>query len=82
MAGGHVDAADGLAVAYGVGNDRRGRVAIAEERLESVAREHLGGGQGKFATQKPGVMTQNDNGLAPVEFGVGVRPLQGMLRID
>ena len=68
MAGGHVDAADGLAMADGVGDDGRGRVAVAQERLEAVGGEHFGGGEGKFAPKKPGVVTQNDHRLRSDEW--------------
>ena len=61
VAGGHVDAAGRLAMADGMGDDRRGRIAVAQERFEPVCRQHFGGGQRKFAPQKPRVVTQNDN---------------------
>ena len=69
MAGGHVDAAGRLAMADGMGDDRRGRVAIAKERFESVGGQHFGGGQRKFAPQESCVVTQND------DFGLWTRGL-------
>ena len=69
MAGGDVDAADGLAMADGVGDDGRGRVAVAQERLDAVGRENFGGGEGKMAAQKAGVVAEDDDGFATVDFG-------------
>ena len=45
VAGGHVDAADGFAMADVVRDDRSGRVAIAKQRFKAVGSEHFGGGQ-------------------------------------
>jgi len=45
MTGGHVDAANGFAMADVVGDDRRRRVAITKQRFQAVGGEHLGGGQ-------------------------------------
>ena len=60
VTGGHVDAADGFAMADAVGDDGGGRVAIAQERFESAGSEHFGSGQGKFASKKPRVVAEND----------------------
>ena len=66
VAGGHVDAADGFAMPDVVRDDRRGRVAIAEQGFQAVGGEHLGGGQRKLAPEKPRVVTQNDDRLAVI----------------
>ena len=68
VAGGHVDAANRLAMTDGVRDDRRGRVAIAEQRFDAVGRKNFGGGEGKFASEKTRVMAENQNRLAPVNF--------------
>src|SRR5664280_765453 len=68
VAGGHVDAANRLAMTDGVRDDGRGRVAIAEQGFNAVGRKNFGGGEGKFASEKTRVVAENQNRLAPVNF--------------
>ena len=73
MAGSHVDAAQGFAGADSVADDRRGRVAFAEEHLEAIGLQHLGGSQREFRAKETGVMTNDDLvglKLAPLRFQV------------
>ena len=69
VAGGHVDPAYRLAVANGVSDDWRGRVAVAKQRDEAVGGEHFGGCQGKLLAQKTGVVAKNHDWLAIEDFG-------------
>ena len=68
VAGGHVDAADGLADADGVRDDGRGGVALAKEAGETVGGKHLGDGEAELASEEAGVVTDDDDGLSSGEF--------------
>jgi len=50
MAGGHVDAANGLLEANGMGDYWRWGIAFAEPRDQAVGLGHFGGGETKFLT--------------------------------
>ena len=59
-------------MADGVGDDGRGRVAVAQERFDAVGGQNFGGGEGKIAAQKPRVVAENDHRLAEVEGGLRI----------
>src|SRR6476619_301616 len=79
MAGGHVDAANGLAIANSITDYRGRRVAVAQQRLESCQRQHLGSRQREFASQETRVVTKNYDRLAA--FNRRTRPLQFCLQV-
>ena len=55
-------------MANGVGDDGRGRVAVAKQRLNAVRGQNFGGGEGKFAAQKTRVVAENDDRFATVNW--------------
>jgi len=60
VAGCHVEAGERLSRANGVGDYRRGCIAIAEQGSESARSENLGGSEREFATQKSGIVANDD----------------------
>ncbi len=52
------------------GNRRRGCRFRRENNLKTVASQDLGGSLGETVGEKPAIKTDNDNGLASVEFGI------------
>src|SRR5437660_12893143 len=64
MARGHVDSADGLAIPNRITDYRGRRVAVAQQRLESCQRQHLGSRQREFASEEARVVTKNYERLA------------------
>src|SRR6185503_15029034 len=70
MARRHVDPANRMAFTNRVSDDGRGRVAVAEQRNETIGGEHFGGCQGKLAAQKTGVVAKNHDRLALEEVGL------------
>ena len=67
VAGGEVDAAEGLTDANGVSDDGGGGVAFAQERKQAVGGEDFGGGESELAAEEPGVVAEDDDGFAAVE---------------
>ena len=68
VAGRHVDAADGLPVADGVGDDGRGRGPVTDERGKAVRFEHFGGGEAEFLAEETGVAAEDQDGLTTGDF--------------
>ena len=60
VAGGDVYAADGFFVADAEGDHRRRRVAICQQRFEAGLLQNLRRGQREFATQKTGVVADDN----------------------
>ncbi len=65
MTGRDVDAAGGFLAADGVGDDRGGRIAIGQPRLEPVPGHDLGTAHGELAREKPGIVADDDTCLGP-----------------
>ena len=76
VAGGHVDAADGLLEPDGVGDDRGGRGPVADERGDAVGFEDFGGGEAEFLAEEAGVAAEDEDGLALGDFGRGILALR------
>ena len=55
-----------------MGDDRRRRIALAEQRVETARRQHFRGGQGKFAAQKTRVVAKDDERLPIGDRGARV----------
>ena len=69
VAGGDVDATDGLETSNAEGENRGGGVAVAEQGLEAVLGQDFRGGQGEFASQETRVVADDDERLAAMERG-------------